>query len=136
MKRVRPCASTWDHRTRVLLRPFRFKEQLLPCLYVAGDLDHFEMPALEAMATARDYQTPGQDGKLRSWRRLDAHWLAFLHRRMEVAAKRGPVHHVTASRWASVLAWAEQRWSTDRVQAALMVQPDARYAPPALPAAA
>jgi hypothetical protein len=136
MQRHRPVAALWDHRLRVLIRPFRFKEQLLPCLYVAGDLDHFEMHAMEAMATSSDYQAPGSDGRMRSWRRLDLHWMAYLHQRIEVATARGPVHPALASRWSSIRAWAEERWSPNRVSTALTMRPDARYRPPALPAAA
>jgi hypothetical protein len=126
----------WPHRTRVLVREFKRADQLLPCLYVAGDLAHFEMPALEAMATAVDYQAPGPDGRMRTWRRLDARWLSFLYHRLEVARLQGPVHPTTLARWQSIADWAEHRWTTRLVTTALTMRPDSRYRPPALPAAA
>jgi hypothetical protein len=131
-----PSATFWSHRTRVLVRPYKSPDQLLPCLYVAGDLSHFEMPALEAMATAIDYQTPGTDGRLRTWRRLNAPWLSFLYHRIEAARLLGPVHPTTLARWQQIASWAEHRWTTKLVTHALTMRPDSRYRPPALPAAA
>jgi len=138
--RVRPDPILWHHRLRVLIRPLKafgdITDQFLPALYVAGDLDHIEIPALEAMATSRDYQSQGSDGRMRIFRRLDARWLSFLNLRLQVAAQRAPLHPTTAARWAAILAWSEARWTTDRVSAALQMHPDTRYMPPALPAAA
>ena len=134
--RRRPDPVFWSHRLRVLIRPFDTAHQLLPCLYVAGDLDHFEMPAISAMVVNLDYITAGFDGRLRAFRQLDARWMSYLSRRLAVAAARAPLHPDLSTRWSQVLTWAENRWTAPLVRRAIAQLPDSRYRAPALPAAA
>jgi hypothetical protein len=123
-------------RMRIDIKPFRSKWQLLPALWVASDLDHFEMPARQALHCGRDYACPDSAGRMRVFRRLDAHWLSWLHRRIEQARAQGVMHPTLAKRWNTILDWADNRFGPELVLRSLSQPPDARYRPPALPAAA
>jgi hypothetical protein len=132
--RRRPPPAHWHHRLRVSLTTLSphepVRQQLLPRLYVAGDLDHFVMPAAQAAYHARDYACPGSDGRMRSFRRLDADWLAYLAARVYRAADAQQLHPVTAERWRAVCLWARERFGQARLDQALARKPGPTYAPP------
>lgn len=136
MTRVRPNPAHWHLRLRVDLATFRSPHQFRPALYVAGDLQHFELPAREALKYALDVELPDERGVVRCYRRLDAYWLAFLARRLDQALTLRPQHPTTTARWNSIIIWARERWTAPAVDKALALRTDARYRPPAMPAAA
>lgn len=134
-KTQRPWLPAWDHRLKVTLRPFTGADDLLPRLYVSPDLHHLVVESSLACLWGNDVTMPGDDGVLRTYRRLDLGWLTWIGRRVAAAqAKATPtVREQYAARFALVRAWAIDRWST-AAERALTTLPDARYRAPAVAA--
>ena len=126
-----PAAWCWPHRLEVLIKPFKSRDQQLPTLYVAPDLDHQDANKVASVVWADDIVLPGADGQMKTFRRLDLRWLTWLARRMAAAeAKASPAMvEVYRARFAEVRAFAFDRWGDD-ASLALASLPDGRYRAP------